>query len=382
MDNNNLPNLTLNPFSDTPPAAPVVPPEQEDMQQAAQFAQTPLTPEEQQLVDSFSAQIDLTDTTVVLQYGAAAQRKIADFSDTALESVRTKDLGEVGEMLTQLIGELRGFDEEEPKGLFGRIKKGAKKVSALQTRYATAEANVDRIVTVLEDHQIQLLKDIAVLDRLYEMNLQYFKEISLYILAGKKCLETARATTLPALLEKARLSGLPEDAQAANDFAQKCDRFEKKLHDLELTRMVAIQMAPQIRLVQNNNSVMCEKIQSTVANTIPLWKSQMVIALGLANSQNALEAQRSVTQMTNELLRKNAEALKLGTVATAQEAERGVVEIETLQQTNQMLIETLDEVARIQAEGRANRRAAEAELARLEGEVKLKLQTYSTPTEA
>ena len=255
-------------------------------------------------------------------------------------------------------------------------------MSALQTRYATAEANVDRIVTVLEDHQIQLLKDIAVLDRLYEMNLQYFKEISLYILAGKKCLETARATTLPALLEKARLSGLPEDAQAANDFAQKCDRFEKKLHDLELTRMVAIQMAPQIRLVQNNNSVMCEKIQSTVANTIPLWKSQMVIALGLANSQNALEAQRSVTQMTNELLRKNAEALKLGTVATAQEAERGVVEIETLQQTNQMLIETLDEVARIQAEGRANRRAAEAELARLEGEVKLKLQTYSTPTEA
>ncbi len=377
---NNLPELTLTPFADeNAPAAPSVP-QQQDLQQAAQINEPVLTPEEQQLVDSFATQIDLSDTTVVLQYGAAAQKKISDFSDTALESVRTKDLGEVGDMLADLVTQLRGFDEEETqKGFFGKFKKNTNKISTLQAKYAVAETNVDRIINALESHQLQLLKDIAVLDRLYDMNLQYFKELSLYIFAGKKRLQKAREEELPVLLNKAKLSSLPEDSQAANDFAQKCDRFEKKLHDLELTRMVAIQMAPQIRLVQNNDSVMCEKIQSTVANTIPLWKSQMVIALGLANSQNALEAQRSVTDMTNELLRKNAEALKIGTIETAKEAERGVVEIETLQQTNSMLIETLDEVARIQTEGRAKRRAAEVELARLENEVKAKLQTYSNP---
>ena len=375
---NKLPELTLTPFADTP-AAPVVETKQYEVPAPAEVNEPVLTAEEQQLVDTFAEQIDLSDSTMVLQYGAAAQKKISDFSDTALESVRTKDLGEVGGMLTDLVTQLRGFDEEEPKGLFGFFKKSANKVSTLQAKYAQAETNVDRISNVLEGHQLQLLKDIAVLDRLYDMNLQYFKELSLYILAGKKRLQQARDSELPVLLEKAKASGLPEDSQAANDFAQKCERFEKKLHDLELTRMVSIQMAPQVRLVQNNDSVMCEKIQSTIANTIPLWKSQMVIALGLVNSQKALEAQRSVTDMTNELLKKNAEALKLGTIATATEAERGVVEIETLQQTNTMLIETLDEVARIQNEGRAKRRAAEAELARLENEMKAKLQTYSAP---
>ncbi len=375
---NNIPKLTLTPFEDEAPAAPAMKILPEET--AQQIINEPvLTPQEQQLVNDFAAQIDLNNTAVVLQYGAAAQKKIADFSDSALDSVRTKDLGEVGDMLTSLIGELKGFDEEEEKGFLGIFKKSAKKVSTLQTKYAKAETNVDRIVNALEGHQIRLLKDIAVLDKLYDMNLEYFKELSLYILAGKKRLQEARDNELPVLLEKAKLSSLAEDAQAANDFAQKCDRFEKKLHDLELTRMVSIQMAPQIRLVQNNDSVMSEKIQSTVANTIPLWKSQMVIALGLTNAQSALEAQRQVTDMTNELLKKNAAALKMGTIETAKEAERGVVEIETLQQTNAMLIETLDEVARIQAEGKEKRRLAEAELARLENEMKLKLQTYSRP---
>lgn len=374
MSTENLPELTLTPFSETAPAAPEAKYEVEPLEATTVEM---LSPAEQKLVDDFAAQIDLNDTAVVLQYGAAAQKKIADFSDSALDSVRTKDLGEVGEMLTGLVTELRGIDEEEPKGITGLFKRATRKAEALQVRYTKAEGNVDRIAGVLEDHQIRLLKDIAVLDKLYEMNLRYFKELSLYIFAGKKRLAQARATELQALLDKAKQTGLAEDSQAANDFAQKCERFEKKLYDLELTRVVSIQMAPQIRLVQNNDSIMSEKIQSTIANTIPLWKSQMVIALGLSNAQNALEAQRKVSDMTNELLRKNADALHLGTVETAREAERGVVEIETLQHTNEMLIATLDEVARIQAEGREKRRAAEAELARIEGEMKAKLQTYA-----
>ena len=310
-----------------------------------------------------------------MSYGAAAQKKIADFSESALASVRTKDLGEVGEMITSLVGELKGFslDEEEKGGIFGWFRSQSNRINAMKTRYDKVEVNVERISGALENHQVQLRKDIVMLDKMYQRNLVYFKELSMYILAGKKKLAEARATELQQLLDKARASGLPEDSQAANDFAAMCDRFEKKIHDLELTRMVSIQMAPQIRLVQNNDTLMAEKIQSTLVNTIPLWKSQMVISLGLAHSQQAMEAQRAVTDMTNELLRKNAEALKQGTIATAKESERGVVDIETLKATNASLISTLDEVVKIQDEGRAKRRAAEEELGRLEGELRQKL---------
>jgi uncharacterized protein YaaN involved in tellurite resistance len=334
-----------------------------------------LTPEEQQMVSAFAQKIDLTDTNQVLQFGAGAQKKIADFSGSALANVRTKDMGEVGGMLTDLVTELKGMEikPEEKKGLFGFLKKTNNQISALKTKYDKVEVNVDKITATLENHQIQLMKDIAMLDKMYDQNLNYFKEVSMYILAGKEKLESVRQNELRAAQEKAQLSGLPEDAQAANDLANQCNRFDKKLHDLELTRMISIQMGPQVRLIQNNDSQMAEKIQSSLVNTIPLWKSQMVLALGIAHSQQALEAQRGVTDMTNQMLKKNAEMLKMGTIETAKESERGIVDIETLQQTNQALISTLEEVRRIQVEGAQKRRSAEAELGRIEGELKQKL---------
>ena len=335
---------------------------------------TPLTPEERKIVDDFAEKIDVTNTTQVMQYGSAAQKKIAGFSETALNNVRTKDLGEVGDAITGLITELKGFDAtEEEKGFRGFFKRSSNKLAAMKAKYDKVEVNVDRISGVLDQHQITLMKDIAMLDKMYEMNLSYFKELSMYILAGKKKLNEVQTTVLPQLVEKAKRTGLPEDAQAANDLNSMCESFDKKLHDLELTRMVSIQMGPQIRLVQNNDKIMAEKIQSTLVNTIPLWKSQMVLALGLAHSQQAMQAQRAVTDMTNELLRKNADALEMGSIETAKEAERGVVDIETLKHTNEQLISTLDEVKRIQDEGREKRRAAEEELGRIEGQLKEKL---------
>ena len=364
------------------PAAPVLTldaeePKEEEKAPAAKpvtVEETPLTPEERKIVDDFADKIDVTNTTQVMQYGSAAQKKIASFSETALNNVRTKDLGEVGEAITGLVTELKGFDAtEEEKGFLGFFKRSGNKIAAMKAKYDKVEVNVDRITGVLDQHQVTLLKDIAMLDKMYDMNLSYFKELSMYILAGKKKLQQVRATVLPELVEKAKRTGLPEDAQAANDMSGMCESFEKKLHDLELTRMVSIQMGPQIRLVQNNDKIMAEKIQSTLVNTIPLWKSQMVLALGLAHSQQAMQAQRAVTDMTNELLRKNADALKMGSIETAREAERGVVDIETLKHTNEQLISTMDEVKRIQDEGREKRRAAEAELGRIEGELKEKL---------
>lgn len=332
-----------------------------------------LTDEEKKMVDDFVKQIDLHNSELVLQYGAAAQTKMANFSETTLNSVRTKDLGEVGQLMTDLINELKSIDTEEEKGGFSFFRKAKDKVSNLKTKYEKAETNVDHITEVLEGHQIQLMKDIALLDEMYEMNLNHFKELSLYIIAGQKRLKQAREVELSELINKAQRSGLPEDSQAANDYASLCDRFEKKLHDLELTRMVALQMGPQIRLIQNNNIQMTEKIQSSIVNTIPLWKSQMVLALGLDHSTKAMEAQRAVSAMTNQLLKKNAEKLKMGTLETAKESERGIVDMETLKQTNQSLISTLDEVMKIQEEGRAKRQAASEELAKIENELKNKL---------
>lgn len=334
-----------------------------------------LSPEELKQVEEFSKQINIDEANVILQYGADAQKKIVEFSDTALNKVRTKDLGQVGDMIGSLVTELKGFstEDEEKGGFLGLFKKAGNRVAALKARYDSVEKNVDKISGVLEDHQIQLMKDIALLDELYDHNLINFKQLTMYILAGKKRLEEARNVELPKLVEKAQKSGLPEDSQAANDYASFCDRFDKKLHDLELTRMISVQMGPQIRLVQNNDTLMSEKIQSTLNNTIPLWKSQMVLALGVEHSKQAMEAQREVTEMTNALLKKNAETLKMASVETAKEAERGVVEIETLQYTNEQLIETLDEVMRIQDEGRQKRRDAEVELRRIEGELKAKL---------
>ena len=326
-------------------------------------------------MEDFAKKIDLSNSTQILQYGAASQKKVADFSTSALENIRTKDLGEVGDMVTGLITELKGFDAtaEQPKGIFGWFKKAGNQVEELKLRYSKAETNVDKIEGMLQDHQVQLLKDISMLDTMYERNLVYFKELTMYIIAGKKKLEQVRAEELPRLVEKAQKSGLPEDAQAAKDLEDQCTRFEKKLYDLELTRNISVQMSPQIRLIQSNDTMMAEKIQTSIVNTIPLWKSQMVLALGLAHSQQAIDAQRAVTDMTNELLKKNAAALKQGTIEAARESERGIVDIETLQQTNRSLIETLDEVVKIQTEGRAKRVAAEAELGRIEGELKAKL---------
>ena len=333
-----------------------------------------LSPEERKVVDDFAQKIDLSNSSLVMQYGAAAQKKIAGFSDTALDKVRTKDLGEIGDQISDLVVELKGFDiEEERKGIFGWFKSTGNKITAMKARYDTAEQNVNKIAGALEKHQVQLMKDVVMLDKLYEMNLNYHKELSMYIIAGKKKLQQERATTLVELENKAKASNLAEDAQAANDYAQMCDNFEKKLHDLELTRMVSVQMSPQIRLVQNNDKLMTDKIQSTLVNTIPLWKSQMVLALGLAHSEQAVKAQREVSNLTNDLLRKNAERLKMSTIETAKESERGIVDMETLRQTNQSLIQTLDEVVKIQDEGRQKRRAAEQELGRLENELKQKL---------
>ena len=333
-----------------------------------------LTPAEQQMVQEFSSKIDVTNANQILQYGAGAQRKIAGFSEAALANVRTKDLGETGDMISSLVMELRGFEiDEKDKGFLGMFKKGSNKLQLMKTKYDRAEANVDKIVQSLERHQIQLMKDVAMLDEMYNTNLVYLKELAMYILAGKKALKEAREVTLQEFIARAKTSNLPEDAQNANDFANLCDRFEKKIHDLELTRTVSIQMAPQIRLVQNNDTLMAEKIQSSMVNTIPLWKSQMVLALGMAHSQRAMEAQREVTDMTNELLRKNADMLKTGTIETARESERGIVDVETLQHTNLRLIETLDEVLKIQNDGRAGRLQAEAELGRIEGQLKQKL---------
>ena len=364
-----VPELTVEPTTEI-----VEIPEQKDIT-AHYLENTKLTEAEQKMVDDFSEKIDLNDSGIVLQYGSAAQKKIADFSDNALEGVRTKDLGEVGNMITDLVAELKGFniEPEEKKGFFSIFKKAGSGIAKLKTKYDKAEVNVDRITGVLEDHQNQLLTDIVMLDKMYENNLSYFKELTMYILAGKKKLEQEKATTLIELEEKAKTSGLAEDAQAANDFANLCDRFEKKLHDLEMTRTISIQMAPQIRLIQNGDTLMAEKIQSTINNTIPLWKNQMVLALGLAHSKAAVEAQREVSDLTNELLKKNAEALKTGTVAIAEESERSIVDIETVRYTNEQLISTLDEVLRIADEGRAKRLAAENEMIMIENELKTKL---------
>ena len=333
-----------------------------------------LSEEERKIVDDFARQIDIRNSAAILQYGAGTQKKMADFSEDALEKVRTKDLGEVGDLLENVVTELKNFDaEEERKGIMGFFKKGANKLEAMKNKYSKAEANVNKIVETLEKHQIQLMKDAAIMDKMYALNLNYFKELSMYILAGKKKLEEIRSTELPQLMAKAQASGLPEDAQAAKDLDSLCERFEKKIHDLELTRMIAVQTAPQIRLVQGNDTLMAEKIQSTIVNTIPLWKSQMVIALGVAHSTEAAKAQREVTDMTNALLQKNAQTLKMATIEAAKESERGIVDIETLQKTNESLISTFDEVMNIQREGREKRRAAEAEMYRLEGELKQKL---------
>ena len=361
--------LELVPTIETAPAIPL--PEEID---AEYLNQINLSEEELKTVDDFSGKIDLNDSAIILQYGAACQKKIAEFSDNALAGVRTKDLGETSDMIADLVAELKGFDvTTEEKGFLGIFKKTGSEVTRLKARYDKAENNIDMITGKLEGHQNQLLKDIIMLDRMYETNLAYFKELTMYIMAGKKKLEAERATTLPQMKAKAEESGLTHDAQAANDYAAMCDRFEKKLHDLELTRTISVQMAPQIRLIQNNDALMSEKIQSTINNTIPLWKNQMVLALGLAHSKEALETQRAVTDMTNELLKKNADMLKQGTVEIAQESERGIVDVETVAYTNQQLISTLDEVLRIQDEGRAKRKAAEAELIRIETELKNKL---------
>ena len=332
-----------------------------------------LTPEEQKMVNDFAAKIDIENTNQILQYGAGTQKKMADFSDTALENVKTQDLGEIGELISNVVGELKDFDVQEEGKFFGFFRKQTSKMENLKNKYDKAQANVEKITDSLQQHQVRLMKDSAMLDKMYEQNLNYFKELTMYILAGKKKLEETRNGKLAEMKNKAALSGLPEDAQAARDLDEKCSRFEKKLHDLELTRTIAMQTAPQIRLIQNNDTVMVEKIQTTIVNTIPLWKSQMVLALGIDHSAEAAQAQRQVTDITNELLRKNAETLHMATVETAKESERGIVDLETLQKTNADLIQTLDDVMRIQMEGRQKRQAAEMEMHRMEEELKRKL---------
>ena len=378
------PSLTL---EDTPaaPSLTLDPAADEAAEQAAQqeakkvepvtVEDTPLSPEERKMVADFAEKIDVTNSQQVMQYGSACQKKIGDFSETALSKVRTKDLGEVGGMLGDLVNELKHFDatEEKPKGLAGLFHKGASSIEQLKTKYAKAETNVENIQSVLEQHQVTLMKDVAMMDKMYELNKAYFKELSMYILAGKKKLAETREGELQQALAKAQASGRPEDAQAARDLADMCDRFEKKLYDLELTRNISLQMGPQIRLLQNNDTLMAEKIQTTIINTIPLWKNQMVMALGLAHSTQAMQAERAVNDMTNELLKKNAATLKQNTINIAKESERGIVDIETLKQTNRSLIETLDELNKIQTEGKAKREAATQELGRIEGELKQKL---------
>ena len=376
--------LTLNPTVAAPEAATAVAAAEEAISEAETIVQQvqadtanvqQFSEEEQQMIDSFSKQIDITDANLVFSYGAAAQQNISQFSDAALKNVKTKDLGEVGDAIADLVTELRGFDadEEESKGFFGFFKKQRDNVTTMKAKYDETEVNVNKIVEALEGHQIQLLKDIAMLDRLYDQNLTYFKELSMYIVAGKKRLEDFRANEMKAAYDKAEASGLPEDAQAAKDLSDKADRFEKKLYDLELTRNISIQMAPQIRMIQSSNQLMAEKIQTSIVNTIPLWKNQMVMALGIAHTQKAMEAQRSVTDLTNELLKKNAEKLHMASVESAKEAERGIIDIETLKHTNKMLIDTMDEVLNIQQTGREKRRAAEQELATIENELRQKM---------
>ncbi len=372
----NIPVLTLDPTpveeKKTQPAEPVKSVEE------LIVANSQLSPEEIAVVDNFAKQIDITNASQIMMYGSQSQQKLSQFSESALSAVRTKDLGETGVMIADLIGELKGFSsEDDEKGLLGIFKKKAAQIEALKLRYDKAEVNVERIAAKLDEHQVVLLKDIAMLDDMYQRNLDYFKELSMYILAGKKKLENERATTLPELLKKAEETKLPEDAQKARDFADMCTRFEKKIYDLELTRNISLQMAPQIRLIQNNDTMMAEKIQTSIMNTIPLWKSQMVLALGLAHAQEAIAAQHTVTDMTNELLKKNAEALHTAPVAAAKESERGIVDIETLTETNQKLITTMDEVLQIQQEGHTKRIAAEAELSRIEDELKRKLVEVS-----
>lgn len=361
------PTLTLNPFKEMRQEVVEIKEEQPIVEDDV------LSAEEKQAVAKFAEQIDLTNSQMILQYGAGTQKKMADFSETALENVKTKDMGEIGSLLSSVVKELKDFDEEEEKGFLGFFKKGTNKINAMKAKYAKAETNINEICKVLENHQVQLLKDVAILDKMYELNLTYFKELTMYIMAGKKKLEEVRTAKLAELTMRAQQSGLAEDAQAARDLDSMCGRFEKKIHDLELTRQISIQTAPQIRLVQNNDTMMVEKIQSTIVNTIPLWKSQMVLALGVEHSAQAAEAQREVTDMTNELLKKNAEKLKMATLDTARESERGIVDLETLKATNESLISTLDEVMHIQQEGREKRRAAEAEMVKLENDLKQKL---------
>ena len=387
MEENKIPELTLEPTAAATavpeltletaiptPAAPAPEPAKKEAD-PVEMDERLLTEEEKKAVEEFSKKIDIGDSNLVLQYGAAAQKNIASFSESALNSVRTKDLGEIGKSLSDLVVELKGFgqEEEEKKGLFGLFKKGGNKIESLKAQYSKVETNVDKIAHELEQHQVTLLKDVAMFDQMYELNLKYYKELTMYILAGKKRLAAVRAGELEELRKQAEASGAQEDAQRYNDMVQMCERFEKKLHDLELTRMISIQMGPQTRLLQNNDTLMVEKIQSSLVNTIPLWKSQMVLALGMEHSRQATAAQSAVTEMTNELLKKNADMLKTGTIATAKEAERGIVDIETLKHTNEQLISTLDEVLNIQRDGAAKRKAAEVELGKIEGELKQKL---------
>ena len=370
FDNQDMvPTLTLEPELEEVQLAP----KEETAPVEAPVPQPVLTPQEQQMVTDFAAKIDLENTNQVLQYGAAAQKKMADFSDAALENVRTQDLGEIGDLIVNVVGELKGFDKEEPKGFLGFFKKQSDKLELMKSRYDKAEVNVEKISDALQQHQVRLLKDSAVLDKMYEQNLAYFKELTMYILAGKQKLQEVREGKLRELEATAQRTGLAEDAQAARDLAEKCNRFEKKIYDLELTRTISIQTAPQIRMIQNNDTVMVEKIQTTLVNTIPLWKNQMVLALGIAHSTEAAQAQRQVNDVTNALLKSNAEKLRMASTETAKEAERGIVDLETLKQTNAQLIQTLDEVMKIQSDGRTQRQAAEAEMAKMEQELKNKL---------
>ncbi|MCR4599194.1 MAG: toxic anion resistance protein [Acetatifactor sp.] len=374
---NSAPTLTLDPIPSAADALSSITLE-EKKEEAPVVQEVNLTPQEQKMVDDFAAQIDISNTQQVMQYGSGSQKKIADFSESALGNVRTKDMGEIGKMLTDVVAELRSFEDEEDKGFFGNLfKKSTAKIADMKAKYDKAEVNVNKICKVMEGHQVTLLKDIAMLDKMYDLNMNYYKELSMYILAGKQKLEHAKNVELPELVAKAERTGLPEDSQAARDFSAQIDRFEKKIYDLELTKTISLQMAPQIRLIQTNDTAMSEKIQSTLVNTIPLWKSQMVIAIGLNHSTDAARAQREVSDMTNALLKKNAETLKIATIETAKENERGIVDIETLTQTNQTLISTLDEVMKIQEEGRSRRANAEVELTRIENEMKAKLLDIS-----
>ena len=383
MSDNMIPELTLDPAAAAAPvpeltlepaATPAAPEPEKPEVKPVELDDSMLSEAEKKAVEDFSKKIDVMDSNLILQYGAAAQKNVAGFSESALASVRTKDLGEVGKSLSELVVELKGFgEEEEKKGLFGKFKKAGNKLEVMKAQYSKVESNVDKIVRELEQHQVTLMKDVAMFDQMYELNLKYYKELTMYILAGKKKLQEVQANELPALRAKAEQSGAQEDAQRYNDLVQMCERFEKKLHDLELTRMISIQMGPQTRLLQNNDTLMVEKIQSSLVNTIPLWKSQMVLALGMEHGRQATAAQSAVTEMTNELLKKNADMLKMGTIQTAKEAERSVVSIETLQHTNQQLISTLDEVLNIQREGAQKRKEAEVELGRIEGELRAKL---------